>query len=147
MNGGVDGGVAAVGVQVVVDELLVAVCSNLTSGGALGVLQDFSSGVSTSLPAINIASDSLDYPDSSSALIENVSLVRLEPDMLATFAMHASSSTFSHSSAFDLSKAPSSFAEAHAWSDASVWQAAMDWEKNSLEEMGAFEEADLPPGE
>ena len=81
------------------------------------------------------------------SLIENVSLSKLEPDILASFAMHASASTFTHSSSFDLSKAPSSFPEAHAHSDASVWHTDMDWEKSSLDEMGAFEEADLPPGE
>ena len=48
---------------------------------------------------------------------------------------------------FDLLKAPSSFAEAVARSDASVWRAAMDREKASLEEMGAFEETDIPEGE
>ena len=43
-------------------------------------------------------------------------------------------------------KAPS-FVEAVARSDASIWRAAMDREKASLEEMGAFEETDLPKGE
>ena len=51
------------------------------------------------------------------------------------------------SRSFDLLKAPSSFAEAIARSDASTWRAAMDREKTSLEEMGAFEETDLPEGE
>ena len=81
------------------------------------------------------------------SLIEDVSLSKLEPDILASFAMHASASTFTHSSSFDLSKVPSSFAEAHACSNASVWRTAMDREKLSLDEMGAFEEADLPLGE
>ena len=74
-------------------------------------------------------------------------LSKLEPDILASFTMHASAPTFTCSSSFDLSKAPSSFAEAHACSDASVWHAAMDQEKSSLDDMGAFEEADLPLGE
>ena len=71
----------------------------------------------------------------------------MEPDILFNFALHASASTLSHSGAFDISKAPSSFAEAHAQSDYSVWWEAMDREKKSLEDMGAFEEADPPPGE
>lgn len=63
-------------------------------------------------------------------------------------AFHASSSsshTFVHS--FDLTKAPILYPEAIARLDASVWCAAMDRERLSLEEMGAFEEVDLPKGE
>ena len=48
---------------------------------------------------------------------------------------------------FDLSKAPLSYSEAIARSDAPVWKAAMDREKQSLKDMGAFEEVDLPAGE
>ena len=48
---------------------------------------------------------------------------------------------------FDLSKAPLSYAEALARSDAPVWQAAMDRERQSLQDMNAFKEVDLPPGE
>ena len=48
---------------------------------------------------------------------------------------------------FDLSKAPLSYSEALAHSDAPVWQAAMECEKQSLLDMGAFQEVDLPPGE
>jgi hypothetical protein len=48
---------------------------------------------------------------------------------------------------FDLSKAPLSYSEAVARSDAPVWRAAMDREKQSLKEMGAFAEVDLPAGE
>jgi hypothetical protein len=58
-----------------------------------------------------------------------------------------SSSTSSKSLPFDLSKVPVSYAEALARSDAPVWRAAMDREKQSLKDMGAFEEVDLPPGE
>ena len=48
---------------------------------------------------------------------------------------------------FDLSQAPSSHIDAVAWLDAPMWQSVMGREKNSLEEMGAFEESDLPAGE
>lgn len=53
----------------------------------------------------------------------------------------------SPSHSFNLSKAPFSYSEATARSDAPVWQAEMDREKKSLDDMGAFEETDLPPGE
>jgi Reverse transcriptase (RNA-dependent DNA polymerase)/GAG-pre-integrase domain len=48
---------------------------------------------------------------------------------------------------FNLAKFPASYSEAMARPDASVWRAAMDREMQSLHDMGAFEEADLPPGE
>ena len=48
---------------------------------------------------------------------------------------------------FDLTKPPSSYTEAVAWPDAPVWHAAMDPERQSLANMGAFEEAELPKGE
>ena len=48
---------------------------------------------------------------------------------------------------FDLTKAPSSYSEAIARPDASAWRAAMDRERQSLSDMGAFKEADLPSGE
>jgi hypothetical protein len=52
----------------------------------------------------------------------------------------------SSSRSFDLSKEPSSYAEALARPDAAVWKAAMDRERQSLADMGAFEETDLPVG-
>jgi Reverse transcriptase (RNA-dependent DNA polymerase) len=48
---------------------------------------------------------------------------------------------------FDLSKEPLSYTEAVTRPDADSWRVAMEREKTSLEEMGAFEEVDLPPGE
>ena len=48
---------------------------------------------------------------------------------------------------FDISKVPSSFSEATSCPDASIWHAAMDHELMSLDEMGAFEETDLPVGD
>ena len=51
----------------------------------------------------------------------------------------------SSSQVINLSRVPSSFSEAISRPDASVWRAAMDRELKSLDEMGAFEEAYLPP--
>ena len=48
---------------------------------------------------------------------------------------------------FDLSKPPSSYTEALARPDASIWHSAMDRERQSLTDMGAFEEVELPKGE
>ena len=56
-----------------------------------------------------------------SPLIEDIYLTQMEPGIIVSFAWHASASSFARSFSFDLSKAPSSFAEAHARSDASVW--------------------------
>jgi Reverse transcriptase (RNA-dependent DNA polymerase) len=54
---------------------------------------------------------------------------------------------YNASRSFDLSKEPSSYKEAMAQPDADAWIAAMEREKRSLEEMGAFEEVELPSGE
>jgi hypothetical protein len=68
--------------------------------------------------------------------------------LASSLALPATAPVFSHRSLpFDLSKAPFSYSEAVARSDASVWRAAMDREKASLQDMGAFKEVDLPPGE
>ena len=57
------------------------------------------------------------------------------------------STSYSLPGVFDLSKAPSSYSGALAWSDAPLWEVVIDREKQSLQEMGAFEEVDLLPGE
>ena len=88
-----------------------------------------------------IASSSL--PD----LDGTCSLPLLESDALALALRNPKPWSTSASRPFDLSKAPSSYSEAMARPDASVWRAAMDRETQSLVDMGAFEEADLPPGE
>lgn len=63
-------------------------------------------------------------------------------------AFHALASPLSKSAPhFDLSKAPLSFVDAVMQSDAPTWCSAMSQEKSSLDEMGAFKEVDLPPGE
>jgi hypothetical protein len=101
--------------------------------------------LSLSLAAIDafhslIASSSL--PD----LSDTVSISLMEPDILALAFRAAAPVPSLSSRPFDLSKAPLSYSEAMARPDASVWRAAMDRERQSLIDMGAFEEADLPPG-
>ena len=69
-----------------------------------------------------------------------------DPDDLPVHPTALSASYFSFHRPFDLTRFPLSYSEAIAHSDASIWRAAMDREKQSLEDMGAFEEADFPPG-
>ena len=70
------------------------------------------------------------------------------PELPHFAALCAVSPAISHGSrSFDLSEAPLSYSEAVARPDAPAWRAAMDRERISLQEMGAFEESDLPPGE
>jgi hypothetical protein len=83
------------------------------------------------------------FPDD----VETISLDLLKPDVVWHHCLSTVSPIRSHSRHFDLSKEPRSYAEAIARPDASAWRAAMDREKESLEQMGAFEEVDLPPGE
>ena len=105
--------------------------------------------LSSSLAAIDaffslITSSSL--PD----LVDTYSLPLVESEAIA-LALHAprsSSSSSSHiSRPFDLSQAPLSYSEAIARPDASAWRAAMDRERQSLINMGFFEEAVLPLGQ
>ena len=75
------------------------------------------------------------------------SLPLVEQDIF-THALHTFRVPPSHpSKSFDISKIPFSYSEAIARPDASVWRAAMDRELKSLADMGALEEADLPPGQ
>ena len=61
-------------------------------------------------------------------------------------AFRATPSASFRSSPSNLSKLPVSYTEALAHSDVSVWRAAIEHEKQSLKDMGAFEEVDLPAG-
>jgi Reverse transcriptase (RNA-dependent DNA polymerase) len=65
----------------------------------------------------------------------------IDNDQSSAFQNHNASRSF------DLSKEPLSYKEAMAWPDADAWIAAIEQEKRSLEEMGAFEEVELPSGE
>ena len=129
----VNGGVASVADVEIADGV-----GNLSELPSLAVLNTFFSLIA-----------SLHFPDPS----DTIPLPLLESDVLA-FVLCAtgpspSSSPFSSraSRPFDLSIAPLSFLEAMVCPDALVWRAVMDHERQSLLDMGAYEEADLPPGE
>jgi len=77
--------------------------------------------------------------------VDTDSLAIMESVIFAYSSFAAFSST--PPCVFDLAKVPSSYTEALARPDASVWSAAMSREEQSLAEMGAFEEVDLPPRE
>ena len=87
-----------------------------------------------------LASSSL--PDSDLVKTEFLDLSEL--DVLRNSCFLSLSSQQLHKSPFDLTKAPASYTEAMAHPDAKVWQDAMEREKESLQEMGFFEEVELP---
>jgi hypothetical protein len=123
-----------------------ALCMAGTDGGALpGVVVDVAGGSSPSLALIDafysfIASSS--FPDP----VDTFSLPLFESDIFALSLRASGPLPSPVFRSFDLSKAPCSYSEAMARPDASVWRAAMDRERQSLVDMGAFEEAVLPPG-
>ena len=71
----------------------------------------------------------------------------LEPEIFWNHSLSAVSSFRQHTQTYDLSKEPQSYTEAITRPDADTWHAAMDREKESLEQMGAFKEVELPLGE
>ena len=121
---------------------------------SLGVLSGSSGGASDLSPSIDALESFISFLASSSFPnpVSTVSLVDVESDVVGSFlsssnflAFKASPSFFSRS--FDLSKPPLSYTEAIARQDSSIWHAAMDRERQSLSDMGAFEETVLPQGE
>ena len=88
----------------------------------------------------------ISFVDSSSFSnqVDTSSLIDVEKDLLRVLlSFKAFSPPFSKP--FDLSKPPSSYTEALARPDANVWHSAMERERQSLMDMGAFEE--LPKGD
>ena len=79
-------------------------------------------------------------------IVNTLSFPLLESNVFP-ITLHAIPAFTQPSCTFDLTKPPSSYLEAMARSDASIWRAAMDREQQSLADMGAFQEADLPPGQ
>ena len=139
-----------------------ALCVDGTVGGASSVAGTHGGANMSSvdvLAAVGIAemSPSLAVIDVFFALIASFSSFLVHPDTssfslmesdIIDVAFHAASPVSSFSShSFELSKAPVLYSEAMVRPDASVWRAAMDQEKQSLLDMGAFEEATLPPGQ
>jgi hypothetical protein len=86
---------------------------------------------------------STSFPDH----IETTSLDMLEPKKFWNYSLSAVSSFQQHTRTYDLSKEPQSYTEAITCLDTDTWRAAMDREKESLEQMGAFKEVELSPGE
>lgn len=120
----------------------------VSSNGGVGLLDS-----PLSADSIAFLSSLVDFP-SIDADSDVLSLDRMEPDILwqhvmdSPLALRASTTPYhSKSLPFDLSKAPLSHNEAVARPDAPIWRAAMDRERQSLRDMGAFEETALPPGQ
>lgn len=132
MSGESVGAVAAIGVHGGVDVISHKNCD---------VVADFS----PSLDAVDAFISQIAL-SSLSDHVESISHVPIETDILGDQARLALSTQATPSQSFNLSKAPFSFSEAVSWTDAPVWCAAMKRELESLDEMGAFEETDLPTG-
>ena len=121
-------------------------------GGAVVVdteatLPDFPGDVPDLSPSLDAIDSYISFLDSSSFPdpVDTESLDQMANDLFPPAAFKAFVPPFSRP--FDLSKPPLSYSEAVARSDASIWHSAMDRERQSLSDMGAFEEADLPKGE
>ena len=167
-NGGVSGVVSGV-VRVEVPDAVPGVdAGNALSNGGITIDQPSSSVAAMGLyshPGLSDLSPSAEAIDYLASFVASppcddhtvgVSLEQLAPvvlwDPLASpdsfSALRATAPMFpSKSLPFDLTKLPFSYSEAIARPDAPVWRAAMDREHQSLQDMGAFEEVDLPPGE
>ena len=139
-NGGAHGGA---------NEGASEVANGGAHGGASGVANSMEIDLS---PSLEVIESLISFLDSSSFphQIDTISLVEIEGDLIHSllsdpFAFKAFSLPFSKP--FDLSKAPLSYTEALARPDAQIWHLAMERERQSLMDMGAFEEVVLPKGE
>ena len=155
-HGGADV-VAAGGANVVADGVALAVVANGSHGTrdrdlwhlADSTLEDFVSYLASSRFPDQTDTDSLALDEHDIFWTHCLSVFqRSLSDLLDPIALGASAPVrYQQSPSYDLSKEPNSYAEAMSRPDADAWRAAMDREKTSLEEMGAFEEVDLPKGE
>ena len=129
-----------------------------SSGGAnvasTGALLSFTEGLADLSPSSDDIDSLLSFIESSSFPdpIDTESLLEIERDLIHSFFSFSDPSVFKafsppFSRPFDLSKPPLSYTEAVARPDAHIWHSAMDRERKSLEDMKAFEEAELPKGE
>ena len=127
----------------------------LANGGAGvdGVPLGFVGDVSDLSPSMDTIESFISFLDSSSFpnQITTESLIDVESPIIHSLFSSFDSFVFKaftppFSRPFDLSKPPSSYVEALARPDAQIWHSAMDRERQSLSDMGAFEEVDLPKG-
>ena len=115
---------------------------------SLDVIDSFFSLIASSFPPLV---DTFSFPSMEPDIIWDHLLFpsSFPPSLITdTTAFHAVGLSVPHVlHSFDLTKAPSSYSEAIACPDAPAWHAAMDHEHQSLSNMGAFKETDLPSGE
>jgi len=130
----------------IVDGLMMAVDGGVGVDGGANLAFAASADLSPSAEAVH-GILSLQTPSSfpDAVDVETDSLVLMEPEIIQAFCLAAV--TPSRPRVFNLTKEPSSYSEAIARPDAPAWRAAMGREEQSLQEMGAFEEVDLPPGQ
>ena len=127
--------------------------ANVRTPNLKDVALGFAGDVSDLSPSLDVIESFISFLDSSSFpdQISTESLLEIEPTLIHSFFSHSDPFVFKafsppFSRPFDLSKPPS-YVEALARPDAQVWHSAMDREKQSLLDMGAFEEVELPKGE
>ena len=144
-NGGAFGGLST-SVGAVVD---IPDCMNGGAGTYYAYGDLDSSGVSDLSLSHDILADFLSFLASSSFSddIETISLDVLEPDIIWNHSLNAIAPFCLHTQTYDLSKELQSYTKAIACPDADAWYAAMECEKESLKQMGVFEEVELPSGE
>jgi hypothetical protein len=128
----------------------------LYGGDSVGCLMTdilaFAGGANDLSPSIDAIHSFISLIDSSSFSdpISTTSLFDFEMDLLTSFsfvqfALKVFSVPFSQP--FNFTKPPSSYMEAIARPNAQICHSAMDRERQSLADMGAFEEVELPIGE
>ena len=118
------------------------------------VVLGFAGEVSDLSPSVDVIESFISFIDSSSFpdQVPTESLADIESTLIHSAFSHHNPFVFKafcppFSRPFDLSKPPSSYVEAIARPDSQIWHSAMDRERQSLLDMGAFEEVELPKGE
>jgi Reverse transcriptase (RNA-dependent DNA polymerase)/GAG-pre-integrase domain len=121
---------------------------------SVNIIPGFAGGVSDLSPSMEAIESLISFLNSSSLSnhFDMDSLAEVETDLIHSFFSISDPFVFKafsppFSQPLDLSKPPLSYTEAIARPDAHVWHSAMDRERQSLMDMGAFEEVILPKGE
>lgn len=134
-------------------EVVDALYGGVDVGASNSVALGFAGEVSDLSPSVDVIESFISFLDSSSFpdQIPTESLTEVESTIIQSFFSHTDPLVFKafsppFSRPFDLSKPPSSYVEALAHPDAQIWHSAMDRERQSLLDMGAFEEVELPKG-